>query len=629
MNIVRRIWAVLIGVKNLLVLIAMLMFFGILAAAWFASSPKVHVADGSALEIRLAGLLVDQAAEAAPLTILSGEPIIPQTEAGTLIRAIDTAASDPAIRLITLNLDRFLGGGLANLQAVGAALDRFRQADKEVRVWATAYEDDGYYLASFANEIAMSPQGAVILRGPGGSSLYFKDALDKLGVNVEVFRVGTYKSFVEPFTRQNASDEARAASQQLAVDLWQSWQQDVARARPDLDLQSALTNRQNRSEGRNRSQAEQAQDAGLIDAVMTEQQWRRKQAEELGPNDTKRKILGDYKRVSLADYRQARLSAPESGPAVAIVHVSGAIVDGESPAGAAGGDTISSLIERAIASKDVKALVVRIDSGGGSVLASEKIRLALESARQNDMPVVASFGPVAASGGYWLATAADMILASPTTVTGSIGVFGIIPTFETSLGKLGITTDGISTTELSGQPDIFGGLNDPARTMIQSSVEDVYRDFLGLVARARDLPVTDVEPIAEGRVWSGQRAVDHDLVDRFGDLNAAIAEAAERAELGASPRVVTLRPEQPMFLRLLRNFMGTQSALPPVDGLGSGILGARLKLSTQLMDARVMLQNGATIQASCLDCSSYRVAAPPPLPTASASWWQKLLFAGQ
>ncbi len=236
---------------------------------------------------------------------------------------------------------------------------------------------------------------------------------------------------------------------------------------------------------------------------------------------------------------------------MALVHVAGTIVDGDVPAGEAGGDTIARLIGRAVTDPDVKALVVRIDSGGGSVTASEQIRQSLLAARAAGLPVVASFGPVAASGGYWLATAADAIYARPSTITGSIGVFAIIPTFERTLAKFGVTSDAIATTPFSGQPDVVGGLNAPTRQFLQAEVESTYGRFIDLVARSRHLAPAAVEQMAEGRVWSGRRALGLKLIDGFGDLDVAVAEAARRAQLpGRAPRTKEIRPDRSFLWRL-------------------------------------------------------------------------------
>jgi protease-4 len=511
--------------------------------------------------------------------------------------------------MITLDLDGFIGGGQANLESVGAALARFRAQKKTVEAWATAYGDDGYYLAAHADRIAVAPMGAVLLTGPGGSGLYFKDALDRLKVNVEVFRVGTYKSFVEPFTRNEASPEARAADQQLADDLWASWRSGVQRQRQELDVAATLASWPARVAGANQSQAELAKSAGLVDEVLSETAWHARLRKTLGEGDEPERP-GDYKRVSLEDYWAARRPTATKGPAVAVVHVAGNIVDGDAPAGTAGGDTVSELIEDAIADDDVKALVVRVDSGGGSALASEQIRQAMLQARAKKLPVVASFGPVAASGGYWVGAGADTIFASPATITGSIGVFGVIPTFERSLAEIGVSTDGVVTTPFSGQPDIVGGLNAPTRALIQGGVEDIYRQFLTLVSTARKMPVAEVAPIAEGRVWSGARAKELRLVDQYGDLQAAIREAGRRAGIEGEPRVKVMRIPEPFLVQLLSQLEGNVAA-PQRDAMARAVTVSRLRAAAQV-EAAMQVATGPTVQAHCLTCLGYGVPARSP-----------------
>jgi protease-4 len=603
MQFLKGVWGFLVGVKDALVLLFMLLLFGALWASLSMRAPIASVPDGAALNIELNGLLVDQATEPTPLALLGGETIVRDTETMTLVKAIDRAAEDPAITRITLDLDRFMGGGLANLESVGAALVRFRAKNKQVEAWATAYSDDAYYLASHASSIGIDPMGAVILAGPGGSNLYFKEALDKLKVNVEVFRVGTYKSFVEPFTRTEASPEAKAADRALAEDLWASWRTGVQSQRQELDVAALLESWPARVAGANQPQAELAKSAGLVDEVLSRNAWHKRLRDQLGKGDDPDRP-GDFKRIDLRDYWNARKPTSQTGPAVAVVHVAGNIVDGESPAGSAGGDTITEQIEDALADSDVKALVVRVDSGGGSAMASEQIRLAMAEARARKLPVIASFGPVAASGGYWIGTGADMIFASPATITGSIGVFGVIPTFQGTLKELGISTDGVRTTPFSGQPDIVGGLNAPTRTLIQAGVEDIYQQFLVRVSTARKMPVAQVAPIAEGRVWSGRQAKELKLVDQYGDLQAAVREAGKRAGIKGEPRVKTMAPPTPFLVELLLSLEGGSTA--PRDALARAVTVSRLKAAAQV-EAAVSVAMGPTVQAHCLTCMGYAI----------------------
>ncbi len=621
MSFLKSVWHLLVGIKDLLALLFLLLVFAIVWASISLTTASVRTPSGAALLIDLDGVLVDQASEPSLLASLAGDTVVPESDAAVLVKAIDAAAADPAIRMIALDLDGFMGGGQANIEAVGKALKRFRQTGKQVETWATAYSDSAYLLASYGNSIGMSPMGAVLLTGPGGSRLYFKEALDKLNVDVEVFRVGTYKSFVEPFTRTEASPEAKLADQTLTGDLWAIWRQEVDANRKGLDITSTLASWPERIAGANRNQAELAKDAGLVDTLISQSQWHQHLREQLGAGDDP-DIPGDFKRIDYRDYRASKPLFAESGPAVGIVHVTGTIVDGEAPPGQAGGTTIAALIRQAVADRDVRALVVRIDSGGGSALASDEIRQAMIDARKAGLPVVASFGPVAASGGYWVGTGADTIFASPSTITGSIGVFGIIPTFQRTLARFGVTSDSVTTTPYSGQPDIVGGLNAPTRALIQGQVEDTYRQFITLVASARKLPAAEVEKIAEGRVWSGTRARDLKLVDRFGGLEDAIAEAAKQAKLGDKPRVKVMRPPEPLLQMLANTLLGgeSQAHMPgeaPVDALSAAVAVSRLRATAQLAEAAAVA-HGATIQASCMGCTAWSIPVGAPGTSSSA-----------
>lgn len=603
MAFLRGVWSILVGVKDALVLILLLLLFG---GLWTITSmqPTVKFGSGGALRIDLDGTLVDEAAEISPMAVLSGTPIIPETEVRDVVRAIDAAATDNRIKAIVLELDGFLGGGQANLEAVSDSLARFRASGKTVHSWASAYTDGSYFLAAHADRIWLAPQGAVLLAGPGGSGLYFKEALDRLRVNVEVFRVGTYKSFVEPFTRSDRSPEARVADQQLADDIWANYRAGIEAARPDLDLDALLTAMPARMAGGNQGTSQLALASGLVDQLAGPIEFGEALRAQLG-NGAYPDRPGDYAHIDLRTYMATHVPSPRSGAAVGVVHIAGAIIDGEAPAGQAGGDSIAQLINKAIEDADVKALVVRIDSGGGSVMASERIREALLAARARKMPVVASFGPVAASGGYWVATAADAIYARPSTVTGSIGVFGLIPTFEGTLENIGISTDFLGTTPFSGQPDLFGGLNPPIRDFLQTSVAHTYGHFIQLVADARQLPVADVEALAEGRVWSGQRAMQLGLIDHFGDLDAAVADAARRAKISTpKPRIKVMRRDRPLLWQLVNSgFSGNEP--PPADAVSMLVTASRARAMAQF-EAALAVAQGPGIQAQCFSCAGYQ-----------------------
>jgi protease-4 len=389
----------------------------------------------------------------------------------------------------------------------------------------------------------------------------------------------------------------------LADDLWAVWRTGVEAQRSGLDVAATLSSWPARLSGANLDQARLARDAGFVDKLLSRTAWHEALKARLGAGDDPDRP-GDYRRIAFQDYLNARRPLREKGPAVAVVHVSGTIIDGEAPAGQAGSRTIARLIEDAAADTDVKALVVRIDSPGGSATASEEVRQAMLAARGREIPVVASFGPVAASGGYWIATGADSILAHPGTITGSIGVFGIVPTFEGTLKSVGIRADGVATTPFSGQPDLVGGLNQPTRQLIQSVVEDTYRQFLAHVVEARGLPLPDVETLAEGRVWSGKRALDLKLIDGFGGLDAAVAEAGRRAGIEGKPRVKTFRPERPFLSQILNDLGLSITDRRPIDGLSRLVSASRLSAMGQI-EMAIMVARGPLVQTACLACARH------------------------
>lgn len=613
MAFLRGLWRFLIGVKDALVLLFLLLFFVALWGALHVRAP-LQVPNGSALLVDLDGFVVDQASERTPLELATGGvDVMPEIEAREVVAAIRHAKDDKRIKALVLQLDNFFGAGQANLQSIGAALRNFRASGKPVYAYSTAYIDDSYYLAAHADQLWMNLLGGVLLTGPGGPNLYFRQALDKLKVDVNVFRVGTYKAAVEPFTRSEASPEARAAEQTLVDTLWNSYAADVRQVRPRADVDAYLSTLQERVAAARGDLARTAVAGGLVDKLGSYADFGNHLRKLVGkaPADD---VPGGFNQIALQDYlRSANPLAGGSGDAVGIVYVAGNIVDGNAPPGTAGGDTIADLIEKALTDDKIKALVVRIDSPGGSVLASEKIRQALATARSEGLPIVASMGPVAASGGYWVATAADEIYAQPSTITGSIGVFAVVPTFQRTLADLGINADTVKSTPYSGEPDIWNGLSPETRTLLQASVEDIYRRFTGLVAQARKLPVERVDQIAQGRVWAGTTAKQLGLVDHLGSLDAAVAAARKRAGLKADARTIDIEVEPSLPFQLLDQFMGKEEPQEKQarDPFAKLARVSQLRAASALLDAAGVAR-GATIQARCLSCVTYLPPQPTP-----------------
>lgn len=608
MSFLRGVWRLLMGVKDALALLFLLLVFMLLFVVTQSTSPLAIPSD-SALVLDLDGVIVDQASERSAVEVIAdSSDMIPEIQVRDVVEAIDRAREDDRIKSIVLQLDGFYGSGMANLQSIGTALKAFKAEGKPVYAYSSAYVDDSYYLGAQANEAWLNPLGAVLLTGPGGSGPYFKGALDKLGVDVNVFRVGTYKAAVEPFTRTEASPEAKAANQALVDTLWDVWTSDVQAARPKVKVDAVTGNFPERVRAAGGDFAKQALADGLVDKVGSYVEFGRTMAKRIGEGDDDRP--GSYNQVDYRDYlRGSSTNRRTSGDAVGVVYVAGEIVDGQAGRGMAGGDTIADLIAEATAKDEIKALVVRVDSPGGSVSASEKIRQALVDARADGLPVVASFGPVAASGGYWVATAADEIYAQPSTITGSIGVFALIPSFENTLGKLGVSADGVKSTPYSGEPDVLRGLSPDVQTLLQASVEDIYRRFTGLVATARKLPPTRVDEVGQGRVWAGGTAQQLRLVDHFGDLNTAIAAAAKRAGLPADARVVNVEVQPSLPFQLLEQLFGPKEQESESDAFARLARASQLRTAGAFVAATRIAQ-GPTMQARCLSCAGLTYDLP-------------------
>jgi len=598
MRFARAIWKLLVGVKDALVLIFMLMFFGLLYAG--LSAKPTPVGDG-VLALDLNGAVVEQPSRAQLSEALAGGGQSQDYRLRDLLAVLKNAKTDNRVKVVALDLDGFTGGGQATLSDLADAIRDVRQS-KPVLAYATGYTDDGYQLASAASEIWMNPLGLVAAAGPGSQHLYYKGLLDKLGVTAHVYRVGTYKAAVEPFTRNDMSPEARENAQALGNALLENWRDGVLKNRPKAKIDPYLRDTNGAVAAAGGDLAKAALNAGLVDKLAERQEFERRLAEIGGKDDN---AIGGYRRIRLAAYAKDAIDKQSSGP-IGVVTVAGMIVDGKAPSGTAGGETIAQLIEKGLANNNLKALVVRVDSPGGSVLASERIRQAILEAKRRKLPVVVSMGSVAASGGYWVSTPADFIYAEPSTITGSIGVFGILPSFEGTLGKLGLGADGIKTTPLSGEPDLYNGPSPEAEKLLQTGVDSIYGRFLGIVAQSRHKTPQDIDKIAQGRVWDGGTARQLGLVDGFGGMDEAVAKAAELAKLG-DERGVTYLDRAPTFKEQLLDMLATTERDDSTQTDGYAFFGnGQLKLAQAIADLRTVLA-GPSIQVRCLECPA---AAP-------------------
>jgi protease-4 len=527
MTFASKAWKILVGVKDALVLLLMLLFFWGLYAVLTARPSPAQVHEG-ALYLPLEGRIVEEKARAAPLAmILSGQRPAGDIRTRDLVHALETAAGASRVKAVASDLEQFGGGGLVSLQRIGAAMDKVRAANKPVLVRSPVYTDGRMLLAAHASEIWVDPIGGAMITGPGGSQLYYKGLLDRLKIQAHVFRVGTYKSAVEPFERADASPEARESVREVYAAVWNAWQADVKKARPRANIAMVTGDPAAWLAASGGDAAKAAQAAGLVDRIGDKVAFGQRVAELAGPEPGK--PAGTFRHTGLAAWLAAN-PVDDGGKGIAVVTIANEIVDGRAGPGVAGGDRIADLIDEA-AAQDYPALVVRVDSPGGSVTGSERIRAAIERFRAKGRPVVVSMGNYAASGGYWVATPAQRIFAEPATITGSIGIFGVIPTFEKTLADYGVTTDGLRTTPLSGQPDVLAGLTPEAKGLIQQQIEQNYARFLGLVAKSRGKTPQEIDRVAQGRVWDGGTARQLGLVDQFGGIEDALAWAAGQAKL--------------------------------------------------------------------------------------------------
>ncbi len=623
MEFARGAWRILVAIKDGLALLLLLLFFGLIFAALSAGPNPAKVRDG-ALLIELAGTVSEQPAEVDPIAALmsSQAPMIEYRQRD-IVRALDLAAKDDRIKAVVFDLDKFMGGGQASIAAIGESIDAVKKAGKPVYSFATAYSDDSYQLAAHSTQIWLDPLGGVLLTGPGGSRSYYKGMLDKLGVEAHVYKVGTYKSAVEPFIRADQSPEAEQAIKAVYDEIWGAWQSDVAKARPAAQLETILNTPAAATEGVKGDLAALAINTKLVDKLGDRMSFGKFLSEKMGKDDAE--TTGGFSATSMGALL-ASSSAYDDGEAIGVVTVAGEIVDGEGGPGTAAGDTVSKLIYEALDNRELKALVVRVDSPGGSVTASEKIRLAIAAAKEKKIPVVVSMANLAASGGYWISTPADAIFAEPATITGSIGIFGIIPSGEKALANIGITSDGVKTTPLSGEPDVFGGISPEFDRVMQSVIEDGYSDFLNRVAVSRKKTPEQVDAIGQGRVWAGGTARQIGLVDHFGGIDDALAEAAKLAKLGEGD----WHPEyiEPKISPLAALFAGAvpsaKQASAPMDLFARASWEQQASLNRILSDLNG-LNSVRGAQVRCLECGVIAGTPAPPSEAKAGGWLAALV----
>lgn len=569
-TILRWLWNIL-KISHMLVFGTLSLFILIVLIINPFGKEPVKVPEGSALVVSLEGRLVEQLTSVDPFQAALGGPNALPREVllSDVMTALDRASEDKRINMLYLRLDQFEGALPAALHQLANGIKDFKESGKSVAAFGNGYSQAQYLLAAQADHVFMNPYGATLISGYAAYPLYFAEALEKLKLTTHVYKVGTYKSAIEPIIRNDMSDADREAKTAFLGALWDAYVDEIQGARGEkvdsLDADYNQVPDMLRATGGDLAQL--ALNMGLIDALKSRDEMGDWLVEQVGEG----KNGHGYNGIGMQTYLQATkplaLSQPKNK--IAVVYAVGTIMDGEQPAGTVGGDTVSYLIRKARLDESVKAIVLRVDSPGGSAFASELIRRELERAQEDGIPVVASMGSLAASGGYWISATADKIIAEPTTITGSIGIFGVLLTAENAMETLGIHSDGVATTSLAGGYSLTRPMNPLIGDIIQQSIENGYDKFINLVARGRDMTPEAVDEIGQGRVWDGVKALELGLVDEMGSLDAAITAAAELAGVDNYKDVVFQEEPSPLdqFMRQLAEnlsiHMGDISASKP------------------------------------------------------------------
>ncbi|MBN6064531.1 signal peptide peptidase SppA [Aggregatibacter actinomycetemcomitans] len=533
-SIIKFAWRTLNFIRDLVMNVVFLVFVLLLLTAlpFVVGLDKQTVAlkgDQGALYLNLDGYLADnrdnQGGVKTLLKELDNQHIPQQYSTFDVVYAIDSAALDDKVRGLVLDLNYFQGGDLPSLEFVGASIENFKKNGKQVIAYSDNYNRAQYFLASYADEVYMNPVGTVSIDGLVQENLYYKDMLDSLEVNPHVFRVGTYKSAVEPFLRNDMSDEAKTNLRRWLDIMWNNYKQRVAENRNVKEAAVAPNAYTYLTELKalQGDMAAYVKQRKLVNGVLDRFNLDKKLTALFGENEDKQPKMVDYDTylASLPD----RMSGDTKNK-IAVVNVEGAIIDGETDEENVGGDTIANLLRKAYDDKDVKAVVLRVNSPGGSAFASEIIRQELSHLQQAGKPVVVSMGGMAASGGYWISSTADYIVADKNTITGSIGIFAVLPTFEKTIKKIGVSADGVKTSDLA-LGSAFSPLSSELNDVLQLEIEHGYDEFLAKVSQGRRLSKAQVDKIAQGQVWLGSEAIEHKLVDELGDLNTALGKAME------------------------------------------------------------------------------------------------------
>lgn len=605
------IWNLVSFFRTLVLNLLFLAIVAAIVAAWFYES-RPKLAPNTALVLDLAGPIVEQrTGSPARFTVLQAlADRERETQLRDVLAALDAAATDPKIGRVLILLDDMEGAGLATLREIAAAIGRVRASGKQVIAWGSILDQRRYYLAAHTDQVLLHPFGRVVLQGFGGYRNYYRDALESVGVTVNVFKVGRYKSAVEPFSQNEPSEDARRDEVALLGDLWSQYLSAVETARklPAGTITRLIDELPQRFAAAGGDAAKLALEEKLVDGLKTRDELRAMFIEK-GVPDPKHKT---FRQIGLSQYLG---TLPEKeGDAVGVVVASGEMLDGDQPQGLVGGRSIAELIRRAREDDSIKAVLLRVRSPGGSVFAAEQIRHELDVTRKAGKPVLVSFGDVAASGGYWVSMSADEVIADPAAITGSIGVFALLPSADRAWEKLSLHTHGTTTTWLAGALDPRRPLDPRARELLQTGVTHIYKEFVGRAATARNLTTEQVDELAQGRVWTGRQAHEHKLIDRLGTYREALQAAAKRGGLGEDFRVTYIEREPRGIDRLLGMLFGEASlaSLPLLNLLlpsAAVMPDAMLSIGSDMRWLRNAARSPLAAQSHCL-CSAESLFGP-------------------
>ncbi len=564
----------------------------------------------AALRVAPSGVIVEQKTYVDPVTQLFQQSANQDAETllSDLITTISRAADDDRITSMVLELDQLAGGGISKLEEIGQALETFKDSGKPIIAVGDNFTQDQYYLASYADEIHLNPMGAVILTGYGSYPSYLAEALEKLKVNVNVFRVGEYKDAIEPFIRNDMSEASREHTLEWLNTLWDIYTSRIENLRniPSDAINDYVNNLGDKLVQYNGDSARLALEMGFVDQLSTRPDMLEELRSQAGAKNHNSYQYIDFQTYLAYSKRTQVLQSTTGQDRIGLIVAKGAILEGEQPRGTIGGDTLTALFQQARQDDKIKALVLRVDSPGGSAFASDVIRQEIANTRQQGIPVIVSMGSLAASGGYWISANADQVWATPTTLTGSIGVFGLVPTFEDSLTAIGINSDGVGTTRLADIYQLDRPMSEQAKQIVQLNVDSIYDRFLSLVAEGRNSTPEEIHKIAQGRVWSGLKAREIGLIDELGTLEDAINAAAKLVNLEEFELKTITKPLN-IYEQLMLELANGGVRLPfagPRNGLLPPALVSELKPLIEKLDFIGKLNDPRGVYAHCLICAA-------------------------